>query len=123
MGDAEFGADHVHDALAFVVDAEMRDVVDAAVFLEQPDHVPGIGILGAVHAAFAADGGHVMIGDGKILPRLAHLAAVLRQRAKGVEGTFMDKIAVDVQQRVAARFFDDDVAVPDLVEQCVELRH
>ena len=116
LGETELGSDDMDDALTFVIDAVMSDIVDAAVFLEQPDHVARIGIFCGVDTAFAADSRHIVIRHGEVLPRLAHLAAFLGQCAEGMKRAFMYKVAVDVQQRVTTRFFQDDVAVPDFVE-------
>jgi hypothetical protein len=114
---AQLGPDDVHDPLPRIVEAELEDPVRAVVRLEELDHLAPLGIGDARDAALTSDRRHVMVRGREGLARAAHLAAFLRELREGVECAFVHVVHVHVDERLAfaAR---DDVALPDLIEQC-----
>ena len=62
QGQSLFGADHMHDALARIVQAEQRDVVFGGVGLEIAHHGGDLGVGDALRAPARR---HVMVGDAE----------------------------------------------------------
>ena len=107
------GPDHMHDALARIVQAHQHDAVLAGVVDDLLDHALERGIgEGAV-----AIGRHVMVGDaeGQVRPR--DLLVARLDLVEALERAFVHVVPVDPQQREAVLGFQDLVLRPDLVEQ------
>ena len=111
---AQFRADHMHDALAAVVEPEQRDAVIGGVLSQLADHARDFGI-GDRPAAAARR--HVMVGDAECQLRLRHRRAALRQPAESVERAFVHVMAVDPKQRLRRLRCTISCADPELVEQ------
>ena len=115
LGDSQFRADHVHDALIGITQieqahAELEAVVAERVDLLLRDRIgdrkPPVGR------------GDVVVGCGEGGIRPPHAAAGQSQPLEGLRaGHFVDEVPVDVEQRQFAGRGADDVGVPDLVEQ------
>ena len=111
---AQFRADHMHDALAAVVEPEQGDVLIGGILVQLADHARDFGIGNRLAAAARR---HIMIGDAERQFRLRHRGATLRQPAESVERAFMHIVAIGPKQRLAVALHDL-VPGPELVEQC-----
>jgi len=110
----QFRADHMHDALAAVVEPEQGDVLIGGVLVQLADHARDFGIGDRLATAARR---HVMVGDAERQLRLRHRGAALRQAAESVERAFMHIMSIDPKQRLAVALHDL-VPGPELVEQC-----
>ena len=100
LGDAEFGADDVDDALVARVDVVELDAEVGAV-LAQRGNLRGGDLVEDVEAAFDG-GGDVVIDGGDAAVRAADLAAGETQAFKGLRGgDLVEQLQVDVEQRWA----------------------
>ena len=112
---AEFGPDHVHDALLARIDVVKLDAEIGAVLAQGGDLLRG-DLVDDVEAAF--DGGrHVVVdgGDGAI--GAAHLAAGKTKAFKCLRGSdLVDQLQVDVDERGLALGLDHHVLLPYLFE-------
>ena len=106
--------DHVHDALARVVEAHQHDAVLGRVVDDLLDHA---GERGIGDDAVARMRRHVVVGDaeGQVRPR--HLGVARLDLVEALERAFVDVVPVDPQQREAVLGLEDLVLCPDLVEQ------
>ncbi len=112
QGQPLLGADHVHDPLARIVEAEQGDTVSRGILLELPHHARDLGI-GDVAAG--RPGRDVMVGDAEGQPGLRHADTALGELAEGVEGALVHIVAVDPEQRLAVLPLDDGVGGPEPV--------
>jgi len=110
----QFRADHMHDALAAVVEPEQGDVLIGGVLVQLADHARDFGIGDRLATAARR---HVMVGDAERKLRFRHRGAALRQAAESVERAFMHIMSIDPKQRLAVALHDL-VPGPELVEQC-----
>jgi hypothetical protein len=108
-------ADHVHDALAHVVQAEEADARSGAVVLQRLRHraLLGVGDVGER----TRTGGHVVVGRGEGALGAAHRKATLAQHLEGRRRAVLHQVPVDVEQALSVVALRDDVGLPDLVEQ------
>ena len=111
---ALLGADDVHDALPWIVQAEQLDAVLARVALEIAHHGRDLRIRDLMVAAARR---HVMVGDAEGQPGLRRLAAARLHLAEGVEGAFVDVVPVDEEERSAVLAPCDLVRGPELVDE------
>ncbi|CFM05296.1 Uncharacterised protein [Bordetella pertussis] len=112
---AQFGRDHVHDALVGVVRAVVADAGARGVGGQRIDHR-----LAAVHvfAAPPGRGGDDVVGDRHVARRTVHGAALRAQRREGLRaGKIVQQVPVDVDQAAAVGQVGHVVAVPQAVEQ------
>jgi hypothetical protein len=79
---AQFGADHMHDALAAVVEPEQGDVLIGGILVQLADHARDFGIGNRLAAATRR---HIMVGDAECQFRLRHRRAALGQPVESVE--------------------------------------
>jgi hypothetical protein len=115
LREAQFGADHVHNALLGVVqvvntDAELAAVVAQGVDLLLGDRVgnrqPAIG------------GRHVVVRRGHGQFRPPHTPARKPQALEGLgAGHLVHQVQVDIQDRLLAGLGVYHMGIPDLVEQ------
>ena len=117
LGDAEFGADDVDDALMLAVHVEEADAEFAAVALEGFELELGVVVEDGEGAVGGGDG---MIHDGEGEIGAADLAAFGFEAGEGLgRGALVDEMAIDVDQRGLAGLFVDYVVLPDFfVEGC-----
>ena len=118
LGDAQLGADDVHDALVLAAEREERHAELLAVGLERLD-------LDAAELVLDAVGGHravgrdVVVGGGERAVRAADLAAGHPQAVERLWARdLVDEVEVDVDE--VGRHL---VALPDLLEQRGRLGH
>ena len=115
LGDAEFGADDVDDALLARVDVVELDAEVGAVLAQRGD-LRGGDLVDDVEAAFDG-GGHVVIDGGDAAVGAAHLAAGEAQAFKSLRRSdLVEQLQVDVEQRGLALRLDHDVLLPDFFE-------
>ena len=114
---AVFGADHMHDALAFGHEGEegcRAGFLDVRV--QRGDLLFADQIGDAVVAQLPAGGGRVVVGGGDDGADAPDLAAGLAQAFKRLRaGHFVNQMAVDVEDGGAVFFGVNDVLVPDFV--------
>ena len=112
LGDAEFGADDMHDALIARVDIVEFDAEVGAVLAQRGDLLGG-DLVDDVEAAF--DGRrHVVVDGGDGAVGAADFAASQAQSFKCLRGgDFVHQLQVDVEQRGLALGLDDDMLLPD----------
>ena len=121
QGEALLGADHVHDALADVVELDIGQAIGLGVFLQELDLDPRFLVL---YGKRAVRGRHVVVGDEELGLRTAHRATGRAQPLEGLgAGDLVDDLPVDIEQAGAVLLDVDYVAFPDLVEQGFRLRH
>jgi hypothetical protein len=112
LGDAQLGADHVHDALPRRADRIEGDPELAAVSLQRL-HLDPRQLVANLPRCRRAVGGHVVIGGGERSVWAAHRTSGQPQGLEGLRRRdLVHEVQVDVQQAVR-----DLVSVPDLVEQ------
>src|SRR5690606_18732516 len=113
QGDALFGPDDVHDALAAVhrvelPDAELGTIAGKGVHLQ--------GRLRVIDAACTIGCRHVVVDDGKRLFRRPYASSGKPQSLECLRARhLMDEMPVDVDQAGAVVVFMDEMIVPDLV--------
>ncbi len=117
---ALFRADHMHDALTRIAQAEQTDAVCGGVGLEIGDHRRDRRIG---DRAVAGVGRHVMIGNAEGEPRLGHRTSALLHLREGEERAFMHIMAVDPEQRGAVLAPRDLVRGPELVDEGLGFAH
>ncbi len=116
LGDAEFRADDVHDALIAAAHVEQVDAKFLAIARQRVELRGGVGIGHGDVAVFRRDG-VVHHREGQI--GAAHFAARGLDAGKRLRGSaFVDEVPVNVDQRGFAGFFADHVRVPDFFVQC-----
>ena len=112
--EAQFGSDHVHDALAVLADVVE---VDAGLFpfgAEVVDHLVGPGRASSLRAGHRRD--HVVEG-ADCQPRIAQPQAALRQlHLAALARQFVHYVARDKHQVHAVAKILDHVLLPDLLE-------
>ena len=114
---AQFRADDVDDALAYIEDRDVRHAEFDDVLLQGLDLDAAVLLLDAGGRA-VADGRDVMVGDGDGQVGATQLAAGQPQALEGLRaGHLVQEVAVDVEDAGAVGKSLDDVAVPDLVEK------
>ncbi len=106
--------DHMHDALARIVEAEQLDAVLGRVLLDLPHHARQLGIGDVAPRAARR---HVMVGDAEGQPGLGDRHAALGQLAEGMERALVHVVAIDPEQRLAVLATHDLVGGPELVDQ------
>ena len=116
LGDAQFGADDVHDALIAAGHIEQRDAVMGAVVRQ------GLELQAGVHVEdgqIAILGGHGMVHHRESQVGAAHLAPGSFESGKGLgRSDFVDQMAVNVDERRLARSLADEVGLPNLFVHC-----
>jgi len=111
LGDAEFRAYDVDDALMLAVHVEEADSEFAAVALEGFE-LEASGVIENAEGAVGGGDGMVHDGEGKI--GTADGAAFGFEAGKGLgRGAFVDKVAIDVDQGGLVGLLVDQVALPD----------
>jgi len=115
FGNAEFRADHVHDALFARTDVIELNAEIGAVFAQRVDLLSG-DLIDNVEPAF--DGcGHIVIDRGNRAIGAAHFAACKPQSLKRLRRRHLvDQLKVDVEQRGLALGLNHYVLLPDLLE-------
>ena len=117
QGGAVFGADHMHDALAFAHEGKEgggAEFLDVGV--QRGDLLFADQIGDAVVAQLPAGGWRVVVGSGHDGADAPDLAARFAQAFKRLRaGHFVNQMAVDVQNGGAVFFGVNDVLVPDFV--------
>ena len=112
---AELGANHVHDALAVVVQPGDADAEVARVALERGNHVLGEEVEERARALARGndviDGGERAVGPRHLPPARAKRVECLRR------GDLVNEVQADEELRLAGRQRADGVKVPDLLEQ------
>ena len=112
---ALLGADHVHDALAYVELVEIFDAEFLGVLRHHAD------LLGAfrIRIGLGAIGGRdVVVDHGQRLLRRVNLAPGGAQPFERLRrGHLMDQMAVDIEQAGAVIGFVNQMVVPDFVVQ------
>ena len=112
LGDAQLGADHMHDALPRGADRVGRDAELLAVALERL-HLNSAQMVRDLGRHGGAVGGHVVVGSRKGAIRATDLAAGKPETVEGLRrGDLVHEVQVDVEQ--AGCYL---VGLPDLVEQ------
>jgi hypothetical protein len=112
LGDAQLGADHVHDPLAVRAERVDRDAELGAVALERL-HLHARELVLDPRRHGRAVGGRVVVGGRERAVGPAHRAAGQAQPVERLRaGHLVDEVQVDVEQ--AGRHL---VGLPDLVEQ------
>ena len=116
LGDAQLGADDMHDALVLAVHVEKAHAGFAAVLFEGFKLELGVLIEDGQSAVRSGDG-VVHHGEGEI--GAANFAAFGAQAGESLgRSAFVNEVAVDIDKRRLVRGFMDDVGVPDfLVER------
>jgi len=113
LGDAELGADDVHDALILAVHVEEANAGLAAVLLEGIKLELGIVIEDGQRAVGGGDG---MVHHRESEIWAADLAAFGAKTGKSLgRGALVNEMAVDVDNRGLAGIFANDVGVPDFL--------
>ena len=108
-------ADHMHDALIGVAHAKGAYAIVGAIGIKQANHLARVGVVHRGNALLTIARGHVVIAGGQMLARLAHLAALLGQRAECMKRAIVQQVAVDIDQRLRA-FIDHYMLRPDFLE-------
>ena len=112
LGDAQLGADHVHDALAGGADRVDRHAELRAVVLERLD-LHAAEVVGDLGRHLRAVGRHVVVGGGQRAVGPAHRPPGQAQGLEGLRaGDLVHQVEVDVEERVGHL-----VGAPDLVEE------
>ena len=113
QGEALFGPDHMHDALAAVMLVEILDAEFLGILGERFDLGAAFGLGDALGAI---GGRHIVVDDGQRLFRMAHLAAGHAQAFESLRARhLMDEMAVDIEEAGAVLGLVDQMIVPDLV--------
>ena len=113
--EAQFGADHVHDALAVVAHGVQRHTEVGAVV---PQHLQLAARHQVGHRSADVGGGHVVVLGGHREVGAAHRAPGHAQPVEGLRGgDLVDEVQVDEQQVGAVVAGVDDVGVPDLLAE------
>ena len=116
LRDAEFRADHVHDALVMAEHVEQRDAELAAIALEGLELPVRGRIQNRQIAILRGDG---MIHDGKREIGTPHRPSRRFQSGKGLRGSaFVNQMAVNIDQRRFSRRLADQVRFPNLAVHC-----
>ena len=121
LGEAQLGADDVHDPLVGVAHREQPDPELGAV---GGQHLDLAGRDGILDGAVEGGGRHIVVhgGDGQVGP--ADAAAGQPQAVEGLRrGHLVDQVQVDVQQVGFVGGLADDVPVPHLVGQGTRWAH
>ena len=117
LGGAEFGADHVDDALRGVFGVEELDAEVGAVFAQGVDLSVG-DLVGDDEAVVDAGSGDVVVDRGDVAVGAAELAAGEAQAFEGLRaGDLVDELEVDVKDCGLAGGFGDHVLLPDFFEE------
>ena len=115
QGQALLGADHVHDAAARIVQAEVGHVEVGDVLLERLDLDARLLVLDALAEV---RGRRVVVGDRNRGVGTAHRASRHAQALEGLRaGHLVDEVTIDVDDTGPVVLAMNDVAVPDLLEQ------
>ena len=117
LGDAEFGADDVDDALVLAVHVEEANAEFVAVALEGFELELGVVVEDGEGAIGGGDG---MVHDGEGEVGAADGAAFGAEAGEGLgRSAFVDEMAIDVDEGGLAGFFVDYVGLPDFfVKSC-----
>jgi len=117
LGDPEFGADDVDDALMLAVHVEETHAGFATIALEGFELELGVVVEDGEGAIGGGDG---MIHNGEGEVGTADLAAFGFEAGEGLgRGAFVDQVAIDVDEGGLAGLFADYVTLPDFfVEGC-----
>ncbi len=117
LGDAEFGADDVDDALVLAVHVKEPDAEFAAVALEGFELEFGVVVEDGESAVSGGDG---VVHDGEGEVGAADGAAFGAEAGEGLwRSAFVDEVAIDVDEGGLAGLLVDYVGLPDFfVESC-----
>ena len=117
LGEAEFGADDVDDALVGGLDVVEFDAEVGAVLAQGFDLARG-DLVDDVEAVGDGAGGDVVVDRGDGAVGAAELAAGHAQAVEGLRaGDLVDEVEVDVEDRGFAGGFGDEVLLPDFFEE------
>ena len=117
FGGAEFGADHVDDALRAILHVEELDAEVGAVLAERVD-LRVSDLVSDDEAVLHAGGGDVVVYRRNMMFRMAELATGDAQAFEGLRaGDFVDELQVDVEDGGLACGLGDDVLLPDFFEE------
>ena len=120
QGEALFGPDYMHDALACVAQAEQGDRVVRRIRFEIAHHGGDLGIGDTGRPAARR---HVVVRDAESQGGLSNGASARLHLAEGVERALMHEMPVDPQQRGAVLAPHDLMRRPQLVDQGLRLAH
>jgi hypothetical protein len=113
--DAEFGRDHVHDALGRVVDVEMPDAVRGRRFAQRADQ---FGTAGHACVAAAFLGRHDVVDGGECQVGIAHRTAGGGERRERLRaGRLVQHVPVDMDERAPVPEIADKMRIPELLEE------
>jgi len=117
LGDAEFGADDVDDALMLAVHVKETDTEFSAIAFEGIELELGIVVEDGEGAIGCGDG---MVHDSEGEIGAADFAAFGAEAGEGLgRGAFVDEMAIDVDEGGVVGVFVDNVGLPDFfVESC-----
>src|SRR5476649_681368 len=110
----------MHDALPGIVQSEQLDAVLCRIFFDLAHH-PGEFRIGDIPPRPACR--HIMVRNAEGQAWLRDLNASLGQLAKCVEGTLMNIVTVNPEQRLAVLAADDLMGGPELVDDGLGLVH
>ncbi len=113
QGGALFGADDMHDTLAYIIHVEFIDAEVLTVLIQGLDLHARDRVGNTADPATAPGGWHIVIGHrkhGSGAPGPAPGQPQPLERLR--RGHLVDKVAVDVEQRCTIRVFADQVRVP-----------
>ena len=114
------GADHMHNALARIAQAEQRDAVFRCIGFEVAHHRRDLRVGDRLAAPACR---HVMIGNPEGELRLGGRTAARFHLAEGVKRAFVHVVAVDPEQGRGVLAARDLVRGPELVDQGTGLAH
>jgi len=114
------GAHHVHDALAWIAQAEQRDAIVAGVRLEVAHHRSDLGIG---NPAVPAAGRHVVIGHAERELWLCDTPSARFHLAESMKGAFVHVMAVDPEERSPVVAAHNLMCRPKLVDQGLGIAH
>ena len=120
QGQALLGADNMHDPLPRIAHPHDVEAMALAVLGQMIHQASPVRVLDRPGARVAGD---VVVGHAKGQVRPAHRAPIPVQNAEGVEAAVMHQMPVDPQQMRAVIARDDDMRIPDFVEQGQRLGH
>ena len=115
LGEALFGADHMHDALARVAQGKVQDAVGLGVFHQTLDH-PALFSVGDRRHHMAA-GGDAVVGGGHHLIGAADGQALFFQKLKCMDRSVMHQMACHMQQALAIVAIEHFVCMPNFFVQ------
>ena len=116
LSDAEFRSNHMHDPLIGILHVEEHDARFAAVALQ------GLKLRGRhriQQRKVPVLGGHGVVHDRKRKVRSPHLASRRFQAGESLRGcSFVNEMAVDIDERGLRGLFSHQVGIPDLFVHC-----